>query len=48
VASHVVSAQGMKDFTKARDKAETKFYLLSKGGKGLDTIGNISPIRQLV
>jgi hypothetical protein len=28
--SHVDSVRGVKDFTKARVKAETKFYSLSK------------------
>lgn len=28
----------VKDFSKARVKAEIKFYTLSKGGKGPDTI----------
>jgi hypothetical protein len=30
----VARALGVKDFTKARVKAETKFDLLPKGGKG--------------
>jgi hypothetical protein len=41
----VASAQGVKDFAKARVKAETTFYLLFKGGKGPNTTGNMSPVR---
>jgi hypothetical protein len=32
--SHVAGVHGVTDFTKVQVKAEAKFYLFSRGGKG--------------
>jgi hypothetical protein len=42
--SLVASAQGVKDFTKARGKAKIKFYSVSQGGKGPDTRDSIGHV----